>query len=276
MHYLYLLLLASVSIATHASAGQSSVGQSSVGQCSEYFFVQEGNIPVLLTSPHGAHKSRVLPHLPVREGYYKGEKVKSFVNRADSKTDKITHGINDYLKGQGLIPFVIIAGISRRQIDFNRRPTRAYEHELAIPCYQYYHQNIRDSIDTIRQRWGKGFLLDVHGQSRFPDEVIRGTRNQQTIAHLLERYGSDVTEESDGFYFVLREKNYDVQPNVGKKERYYYGGFTVKSYGSHHENGIDALQIELGRSIRMNSQRRQQVIRDVGEAIEKFYLKYYQ
>jgi N-formylglutamate amidohydrolase len=244
--------------------------------CSAHIFWQQGNVPILLTSPHGASKYKILSTLPARQAVVNGKKVKSFVDRADAKTDEVTHGIAKKLMATGLRPFMVVAGIHRSQIDFNRAPNQAYEDERAFSCYAFYHQKVKQGVVAIRQQWKHGFMLDVHGQSRFADEIIRGTRNQQTIRQLISRYGVDVTEAENGIYRQLREMNYAVQPTAGERERYYYGGYTLQRYGSHHANGIDALQIEIGRKLRVNKDKRRQLIDDIAQALEVFYIAYYQ
>ncbi|MFT5117979.1 MAG: N-formylglutamate amidohydrolase [Kiritimatiellia bacterium] len=244
--------------------------------CSAHIFWQHGNVPILLTSPHGASRHKLLSALPARQGVVNGEKVRFFVSRADAKTDVVTHGIAEKLMSVGLRPFMVVAGIHRSQIDFNRAPNQAYDDERAIPCYTLYHQKVRQSVVAIRQQWKYGFMLDVHGQSLFADEIIRGTRNQKTIQQLISRHGVDVSEAENGFYRQLREMNYDVQPAVGGKERYYYGGYTLQRYGSHHANGIDALQIEIGHKLRVNTDKRLRLIDDIAQALEDFYIAYYQ
>jgi hypothetical protein len=62
---------------------------------------------------------------------------------------------------------------------------------------------------------------------------------------------------------------------VGAKETQYYGGFTVMNYGSHQPKGIDAMQVELGKNVRFDKQRRQTLIKDMAEAIKRFLLAYY-
>ena len=106
--------------------------------------------------------------------------VKKFVNRADKYTDMIAFAVSEKLQSQGVRPYFVIAGINRSQIDFNRPPNQAYEDDRAQQCYSFYHHKIRQAIADIRYRWGQGFLLDIHGQSKFSDDIIRGTRNKQT------------------------------------------------------------------------------------------------
>lgn len=239
--------------------------------CSDYIDYQEGNVPILLTSPHGAGKAQLLPSVPPRQG---GD-FKRFVNRADQYTDKLTWSIAKYLKQNGFTPFVVVAGVHRSQIDFNRPPEQAYETVQAESCYRYYHQRLRHALNNIRDNWQYGFMLDVHGQSKYDYEILRGTRNKETIEGLIQRFGKDVSEEENGFFTVLREKTYHIHPRRHKRERYYYGGFTLKQYGSHLPNGIDAMQVEIGRAIRKDKDRREKMAADIAEAITRFYQRYY-
>lgn len=255
---------------------QATFAYSVEDDCSAHIFWQQGDIPVLLTAPHGASKHQVLANLPIRQGVYAGKPVKGFVRRADIKTDVIARQVAERLEQRGLRPFLLIAGIHRSQIDFNRPPAKAYESPLASKCYQYYHQKILHSIRQIRSRWQHGFLLDIHGQGRFSEQIIRGSRNLETLQALIHRYGRDVSEAKGGLYAELRSLGYNIQPPVGAKERYYKGGFTVKTYGSHQGvNGLDALQIEIGRDYRTNSQKRDHLIDHLTTAITSFYTMYY-
>jgi hypothetical protein len=243
--------------------------------CAQYFFIQQGNNPILLSAPHGADKDKRLDHLPMRTGFIHGEKIKSFVNRADAKTDRITLEVNKALMLNDIKPFVIVANIHRGQIDFNRPPAIAYEHPSAEPCYQFYHSTIRQFIDLIKRKWTHGFMVDIHGQSRFPYDIIRGTRHKETIKQLIARYNNDVTEADQGLYRLLRQQGYAIQPKLGEEEVHYYGGFTLDTYGSHNADGIDALQLEIGRDIRLNESKRMQFIAHLTNAITLFYRRYY-
>lgn len=242
-----------------------------VNACSNYISYEEGNVPILLTSPHGAGQTMLLPGVPSREG----GGFKHFVNRADQYTDQVTWSIAEALKQKGLSPFVVVAGIHRSQIDFNRPPEQAYEVPDAEACYRHYHQKIKKAITKIKQNWIYGFMLDVHGQSKYDYDILRGTRNQQTIAQLITRFGKDVTEEEEGFFTVLRELGYSLHPMRAEREQYYYGGFTLKQYGSHLPTGIDAIQVEIGRDIRVDHDRRHKMANDLAGAIQHFYQRYY-
>lgn len=240
--------------------------------CASHIQYQKGDVPILLTSPHGASKSQLLPDVPLRTG----KQVKRFVNRADQHTDKITLDVSTALKAKNLKPYVVVAGINRAQIDFNRISKYAYENPKAAKCYQRYHELIGTAIKEIRSLWSQGLMFDIHGQSKYNQyEILRGTRNQQTIKALLERYSKDVTESENGFFSVLRQQAYVVHPAQGEKERFYYGGYTLKTYGSHNDEGIDAIQIEINRDIRVDKKRRKTLVEDLTVAIEKFYRAYY-
>ena len=97
--------------------------------------------------------------------------------------------------------------------------------------------------------------------------------NRQTTA-LINRYGTDVTENEQGFYYSLRQQGYRVTPAVGDKETVYYGGFTVKPVVA-IKTGIDALQVELSKQLRWRKQKRDQIIADLAMAVMQFYTYYY-
>ena len=239
--------------------------------CSEYIFYEEGRDAIVLTASHGAAKNKLLPGVALR----KGGDFKGFVTRSDQYTDVLTWRIAALLKQKGLAPFVVVAGIHRSQVDFNRSAEEAYESSLAGECYRAYHNKVSEAVSHIKQHWGNGFLLDVHGQSRYKDDIIRGTRNSKTIRRLVGHYNSDVTEADDGFFYFLRGEGYKVSPEKNKKERYFYGGYTVQRYGSHQPEGLDAIQLELARSLRVNEGKREVLAHAIAEAIARFYRRYY-
>ena len=239
--------------------------------CESFIDYQEGEVPILLTSAHGAKVTQVLPNIPFRTG----KDINRFVTKADQFTDQITQEISNQLHSYDMKPFIIIAGIHRSQVDFNRKPVNAYESQPTKDCYDLYHQKIRHFTHQIRSEWKEGFLIDIHGQSTHDYDIIRGTRNKKTISRLIYRFGFDPSESQDGFYQLLRDQGYRVYPAPHQKEDLYYGGFTLNTYGSHRPDGIDAFQVEISRSIRIDERARRKLSLDIATSITHFYRRYY-
>lgn len=228
------------------------------------FSSQQGNIPLLLVNEHGADQSHAVWFI----AEHTGEGVNRFVKQADQYTDIITEQIAiEVEKLSGKKPYVLIAEIPRNQIDFNRPVELAVESHRLRACYQDFHAEAARLVKEIDQRWQRGYLLDVHGQSRFPDKIMRGTRNGQTIMQLRAREGDQVYTGAAGLFGKLQAVGYPVMPAAGERELFYIGGYMLKTYGSHQPNGIDAVQIEIGRDFRVDQSRRSLLIKDVAAAL---------
>ncbi|MEM1070555.1 MAG: hypothetical protein AAGI63_16755, partial [Planctomycetota bacterium] len=105
----------------------------------ELVTVQAGDIPIILSAPHGGRLA--IPKVDKRLGVG----VRSFRTVMDTRTDLLTQKIADEIeKETGKRPFLVIAQFHRRYVDANRKPERAFESPNAKPVYEAYHQAIRD------------------------------------------------------------------------------------------------------------------------------------
>ena len=233
----------------------------------DFFIVQQGNIPVLITAPHGG--SQTPGELDPRTN---GTLLK------DLRTKEITQQFNTYYGSTfSLQPYVVIADVHRNRIDFNREhdamdpsQSEAYEDPDAAPYYQYYHNTIRGFVDEIRTQWSTGLLIDIHGQAADADVIFRGTDVDSipdgnpgsdldsTVENLLMNFGDDALNGPNGLLGALaaQSPDYTITPdladpyNADDEDNSYDGGYTVKTYGSHHADGIDAIQLEFGSDFR--------------------------
>merc|ERR1711941_229604 len=74
-------------------------------------------------------------------------------------------------KQVGLMPYSVIATISREKIDLNRERKKAFKDYTAQEEYDYYHKQIQIAREYIDKKFGKGLFIDIHGQSH-PDGFI--------------------------------------------------------------------------------------------------------
>lgn len=84
----------------------------------------------------------------------------------DSLSDQFAENVVEELTNSyGLKPFAVIGKWSRKKVDFNRELNEAtLNHPEAMHAHQSYHSSLQNAINTVQQQFGKGLLIDVHGQ----------------------------------------------------------------------------------------------------------------
>lgn len=210
-------------------------------------FIQTGDIPILLSAPHGGR--RPIPGAAER----KSDGEKQFTTVRDENTAELTLKLaNEWERQFHGKPFVVIAHADRKYLDVNRPSEDAYEADAAKLVYEQYHAALRQSCTSIRQRWQHGLLLDIHGQAAEPDKIIRGTANGDSVKLLVERHARVAVIGPRSLFGALHEAGVPVLPKLEPDEREvkYNGGHIVRTYGSHREGGLDTIQLEIGSDFR--------------------------
>ncbi|MFO0807138.1 MAG: hypothetical protein U0746_00780 [Gemmataceae bacterium] len=237
----------------------------------DFVTVRKGSLPIVLSSPHGGRKS--LPGISERVG----AGVDKFVIARDENTAELTEAIASELeKAFGGKPWVVIARFERKQIDANRAADAAYESEAAKPHYEYYHASLVEACKMVKDRFGRGILLDIHGQAAFKDSICRGTQNGKTVKLLTDRFGKPAISGKDSLLGHLQAHGYVVRPSGdsdGPEEPKFNGGYIVGTYGSHTGSGIDAIQLEFGTDLR-NKDVYRKTARDTAAAVKAFHAAY--
>lgn len=240
---------------------------------SELVIVESGELPIILTAPHGGGQD--VPGCVLRS-----PTGSRFVNRPDQHTDVLARGIADEIQRlTGKPPHLVMARFHRKFIDANRRADEAYGDAGCAAVYDAYHAAIRRLIDEIRTKHPHAMLFDIHGQAAYPDSILRGTHHGTAVARLLARAGAPAVNGPDSVFGRFAAMGYNIVPlnNTAPTARVeapgYTGGHTVALYGSNRIDGVDAMQLEFGRALRT-----QDVIgktaRDTAEAIAAFYARY--
>jgi N-formylglutamate amidohydrolase len=134
---------------------------------------------------------------------------------------------------------------------------------------------LREAHDRISREWGRGLLLDIHGQGTEVEAIYRGTGNGKTVVSLTQRFGMEALTGPKSIFNQLERMGYRVLPSTAEphKEQRYVGGYIVQTYGSHRGRGIDAIQLEIGTKLRarINLER---TGTDLAEAIAVFAQEY--
>ncbi|HWB00898.1 MAG TPA: N-formylglutamate amidohydrolase [Pirellulales bacterium] len=231
--------------------------------------VQHGDLPIVISAPHGGRE--VIPDAPPRTGR---DGIYRFVTEADTNTDKLADELAQELERLlGKKPYVVRARFARKYCDVNRKAEDAYESPAAKAVYDAYHAALAEACRDVQRRWHGGLLLDVHGQSTYPDQLIRGTNNGLTTSMLVERRGAEAYIGRGSLLGLMQQAGYDVLPPIDTTEAEptrYSGGHIVKTYGSHQAGGIDAIQFEFGRKYRVPASEAEKSAKDLAKAIVAF------
>ncbi|MFB3896445.1 MAG: hypothetical protein ACE14V_09100 [bacterium] len=233
---------------------------------------ESGTLPLILTVPHGGSSS--INSLPKR---ISTPMTIDFATETDVNTIKLALSMVSRIKAlTGSKPYLIMNLLDRKYLDVNRAPEDAYQHQLAQEVYQEYHRQIRTAIRSIQLQYGYGLLVDIHGQSTEPGDLYFGDRDALTIQGLTTRYHHTILNEEKGLVNQLAQKEYEVYPRPGKPTpASVFGGYTVRTYGSHNPDGIDAEQIEIHYRIRSDAGKQEKFTCDFSECLVAFLDEYY-
>jgi N-formylglutamate amidohydrolase len=217
-------------------------------ESSKLVTVQEGTLPVIITAPHGGRLP--VPGLLAREG----NGIERFATVRDERTDRLASRAAELLEELlGQRPYLVIAQFDRRYLDVNRPASEAFESPEAEPYYQAYHDAVKTACMAVREKWGRGLLLDIHGQSAVELGVYRGSQDGLTVKKLLEQFGWEAYLGSESVCGQLEQKGIPILPSLDKNDKEneeFKGGYIVKTYGSHQGTEIDAIQLEFGIRLR--------------------------
>lgn len=138
-----------------------------------------------------------------------------------------------------------------------------------------YHRALEQACDRVRRSWGCGLLLDIHGQAAEVQTIFRGTENGRSTSALERVFGREAIAGRKSILGQMAERGYKIVPPLASREpeRRYTGGFTTQTYGSHRGTGIDAIQLELGTSLRSRANL-ERTAADLAAAIVVFAREY--
>jgi N-formylglutamate amidohydrolase len=234
---------------------------------SELVVSQVGDLPVVISAPHGG--SLEIPGVPPRKGEGLEAGPAGFRVVRDGGTEElaleVARQLAERMTGR---PSFVISRVHRRYVDFNRPPEIAVEHAQARIVYDQYHTAVADAVRTIREKHGFGLLIDIHGQGSSAETVYRGTSNGLTVSGLRKQFGEQFHVGENSLLALLKKRNWKVHPDPfdGKEQYGFTGGHIVRTYGSHRSDGIDAIQLELGGNYRKTAVR-ERIAREMADAI---------
>jgi N-formylglutamate amidohydrolase len=234
---------------------------------SRWLTLWAGMLPIIVAAPHGGRMA--LPGVAARGGVG----VAQFTTERDSNTAELAELLAVKLGARlGGPPFLVIARFERKFIDANRAESSAFESAAARPYYEAYHRALQEASVRVRERWGSGLLLDLHGQGAEADTIFRGTNNGESVMAMRRRFGPAALMGPKSILAQMAVKGYRIAP-TDDHERLYSGGYTTQTYGSHRGTEIDAIQLEFGSILRSRANL-ERTANDLAQAIEVFAKEY--
>ncbi|MFO0824082.1 MAG: N-formylglutamate amidohydrolase [Gemmataceae bacterium] len=241
----------------------------------DFVIVQKGTLPIIISAPHGGRKK--VPDVPERAN----TKIPNFATVLDANTDLIADRLSveleKLLNGK---PWLVIAKFERKYIDANRPREHAYESDKAKPYYDAYHEPLEAACKAVKEKFGRGLLLDIHGQGEFRDSICRGTQHGKTVTLLKDRFGWPALTGKRSVLGHLQRSGYKILPSCdvdekGKEEPKFTGGYIVGHYGSHTGYAIDAIQLEIGTFLRDKEKDKfATTAKDLADAVALFHDEY--
>lgn len=222
----------------------------------ELIMIQEGDLPLVISAPHGG--ALELPGAPIRTGEGQKKGASGFFAGRDVGTEElallVVKLLDEKLPGA---PSCVISRVHRKYVDFNRPADIGVEHEKARTLHDSWHLALRTSVNRIREKHGAGLLIDLHGQGSSASTVFRGTSHGLTVQQLKTRYGEAAHAGDQSLTGLLKQAGWTMHPDPfsGREQAGFTGGHIVRTYGSHKPDGIDAIQLELGADYRKASAR---------------------
>ncbi|MGV7208741.1 hypothetical protein ACLB1G_12885 [Oxalobacteraceae bacterium A2-2] len=219
---------------------------------SSYLTTENGSLPVILSAPHGGTQA------------VQGVQPRSAGTRVrDNNVDLLAAAIQRRLAAKtGERAYLVVARASRKYVDFNRAPARAYEDIAVKPLYDAYYDALARDVAAVRSRPG-AVLLDIHGQGALPDTILRGTGDGLTADN------ASLYAAPDGFFTRLLAAGVKVAPAQaqGREHPSFDGGNIVRTFGRGSPGGIDCIQLEFGASWRATPAQIEQAADLVSDAL---------
>jgi hypothetical protein len=152
--------------------------------------------------------------------------------------------------------------ISRNKVDVNRPKNIGCESLGAERIWDEYHQELQKYINKCKEKYGKCFVIDLHGQNHNRHIEIGYCLKEDQLLNLLENHitskcsivhAGELNNEEElifgkkSFGYFLLKNGYPATPSnksVPKPgEKYFSGAYNSKHFD--FENKVRGFQLEL-------------------------------
>lgn len=240
----------------------------------ELVLTQSGDLPIVISAPHGG--TMPIVDVPERKGEGLAKGPSGFFTGRDGGTQELALELARQLQERfAAKPSYVISRVHRRYVDFNRPADIAVEDARAGIVYDEYHNALKNHCRLVRNHHPRGLLVDIHGQGTSAETVYRGTKNGLTTTLLTKDFGTDALTGDQSLFGLLKQRGWTVHPFPfnGREQSGFSGGYIVQTYGSHRGDGLDAFQLEFGSRYRTASARAE-TAKVLVDAIESYAARY--
>ena len=91
--------------------------------------------------------------------------------RDDNTAELADKMLPELEKALGAKVWAVIARFERKYLDANRPAELGYESDKAKPYYDAYHSALEEACKAVKKKFGRGILIDIHGQAAHPDAI---------------------------------------------------------------------------------------------------------
>jgi hypothetical protein len=268
-------------------------GKSYFGR-SDYVEYIAGDLPLIISAPHGGTLRPA--EIPDRKG---GEFT------SDANTEELARTVQKaFYTSFGHRPHIIICRLDRRKVDCNREIAEgAGANAGARQAWTDYQQFIETAQTNVIARYGKGFYIDLHGQSHAikrielgyclsekqlvdADELLNQTilGDRSPIRSLVRRTGvpfSELLRGTNSLGALLAAKGYPAVPSPNMPtpksgEPYFGGGYNVRRHGSMAGGPVDGVQMEVNYAgLRDSSINRARFAAALAQVFDAYFARYY-
>lgn len=240
-----------------------------------------GDAPIILSVPHGGDRPipgiegvRCAPHNP---GPWR------FATDTDFNTIALTQHIRERMMSLGVVPYMVISHVLRRDLDLNR----TWEHnlhgydddqvdeesiELARNAFAGFHKRLAGYIDDMKSIFppavaDRCFLLGIHGTHLPPGyDIELGTLNgASAMAELVYPIGGVALD----LWTAFERRGFALAGEPDPESEVHRGCFVSARHGLGGRGGVNAVLVEVARPLR-HRDRVADTGRRMGEALAGF------
>lgn len=236
------------------------LGLGAYAQPSSEFTLVRGELPIILVAPHGG--SGILEGAPIR---LKGNSNdRQFSTKKDLHTAELAELYRKEIKNKfdgRRGPSLLKSEVHRKYCDLNRDELDSSEHPQGRAAHERFHRALAVEIERLLKQHGFVLLLDIHGQSAEPEDLIVGTKNGSTIGEKTRK----ILWGPNGALKELQNQRFSVAPLEAQARVRYSGGYIVRHYSA--QQGVEAMQLEHGRDLRSGTARRELFVSIMARAL---------